>query len=139
MSLRFLLDTNILSEPTRRHPHPTVITKLQEHEGEVATSATVWHELRFGCSRLADSQKRRFSERYLTQIIRLTIPILPYDAEAATWHGVERARLMEMGKTPSFPDSQIAAVARVNHLIWVTNNVSDYQDFFDLDVQNWFQ
>ncbi|TVR06198.1 MAG: VapC toxin family PIN domain ribonuclease, partial [Phormidium sp. GEM2.Bin31] len=33
----------------------------------------------------------------------------------------------------------IAAVARVNHLILVTNNVSDYQDFFDLDVQNWFQ
>ncbi len=93
MSLRFLLDTNILSEATRQRPHPNVIAKLQQHEGEIATSTTVWQELVFGCERLPNSKKRRFLERYLNQIIRLTIPILPYDVDAATWHAVERARL----------------------------------------------
>ncbi|MFO7033296.1 VapC toxin family PIN domain ribonuclease, partial [Limnospira fusiformis CCALA 023] len=86
-----------------------------------------------------DSQRRRFLERYLNQIVRPTIPILPYDVEAATWHGIERARLTSIGKTPSFPDGQIAAVAKVNNLIVVTNNVSDYRNFLDLAVENWFE
>ncbi|WP_434221709.1 type II toxin-antitoxin system VapC family toxin [Limnospira platensis CENA597] len=112
---------------------------LEQHELEVATSTTVWQELLFGCSRLRDSQRRRFLERYLNQIVRPTIPILPYDVEAATWHGIERARLTSIGKTPSFPDGQIAAVAKVNNLIVVTNNVSDYRNFLDLAVENWFE
>lgn len=52
MSLRFLLDPNILSEPTRHYPNLKVMTMLQQHETELATSTTVWHELLFGCSRL---------------------------------------------------------------------------------------
>ncbi|NET26015.1 type II toxin-antitoxin system VapC family toxin [Okeania sp. SIO1I7] len=138
MSLRFLLDTNVLSEPTRQHPHPNVMAKLQQHEGEIATSTTVWHELLFGCSRLPNSRKRKFLERYLNEIVRSTIPILPYDVNAATWHALERARLTSIGKTPAFADGQIAAVAKVNGLILVTNNVSDYQDFLEVTVVNWF-
>jgi len=99
----------------------------------------VWQELLFGCERLPHSKKRRFLERYLNQIVRLTIPILPYDVDAATWHALERARLTNIGKTPSLPDGQIAAVAKVNGLILVTNNVSDYGDFLDLQIENWFE
>lgn len=137
MSLRFLLDTNVLSEATRQRPHPNVVAKLQQHEGEIAISTTVWHELLFGCKRLPNSKRRSFLERYLNEIVRSTIPILPYDVEAATWHAIERARLTSMGKTPSFQDGQIAAVAKVNGLILVTNNVSDYGDFLNLQVENW--
>ena len=125
MSLRFLLDTNVLSEPTRQSPHPNVMSRLQQHEGEIATSTTVWQELLFGCERLPNSQKRRFLERYLHEIVRSTIPILPYDVNAATRHAIERARLTRFGKTPSFADSQIASVAKVNDLILVTNNLPD--------------
>ncbi|ERT07571.1 PIN domain protein [Lyngbya aestuarii BL J] len=139
MSLRFLLDTNILSEPTRQHPHPIVMAKLQQYEGEIATSTTAWHELLFGCERLVNSQKRRFLERYLNEIVRPNIPILPYDVDAAAWHAVERARLMSIGKTPSFADGQIAAVAKVNGLMIVTNNVSDYDNFSALQIENWFE
>ena len=48
MTLRYLLDTNTLSEPTRRFPDSRVLAKLQEHTGELATAAPVWHELLFG-------------------------------------------------------------------------------------------
>ena len=66
------------------------------------------------------------------------IPLLPYDANAAKWHAEERARLVTIGKTPSFADGQIAAIAKVNNLILVTNNVSDYADFLELKLENWF-
>jgi len=34
--------------------------------------------------------------------------------QAASWHGVERARLEQVGKAPSFADGQIAAIAAVH-------------------------
>jgi tRNA(fMet)-specific endonuclease VapC len=46
--------------------------------------------------------------------------------------------LVKLGKTPSFADSQIAAIAKVNQLILVTNNVSDYANFNELPIENWF-
>ncbi|MEB3337362.1 MAG: hypothetical protein VKJ46_07875, partial [Leptolyngbyaceae bacterium] len=58
--------------------------------------------------------------------------------EAATWHALERARLIVNGRTPAFQDGQIAAIASVNNLILVTNNVSDYTNFQNLKIENWF-
>jgi len=39
---------------------------------------------------------------------------------------------------PFYPDGQIAAIARVNNLILVTRNVSDYANFSELMMENWF-
>ena len=55
MSLRFLLDTNVLSEPVRPSPHPQVLPRLQEHRREIATAAPVWNELLYGWERLPAS------------------------------------------------------------------------------------
>jgi hypothetical protein len=54
------------------------------------------------------------------------VPILPYDDRAAQWHAEERARLYQ--KTPPFIDGQIAAVAVVNELTLITNNLLDERD-----------
>lgn len=43
-----------------------------------------------------------------------------------------------MGKIPAFGDSQIASIAFTNDLVLVTNNVSDFQDFDGLKIENWF-
>ena len=59
VSLRFLLDTNILSEPLRSRPNPHVVEMLRRHENQIATATIVWHELLFGCNRLPDSKKRQ--------------------------------------------------------------------------------
>jgi len=63
--------------------------------------------------------------------------ILPYCDRAAEWFAVERARLTTLGRTPSYPDGQIAAIARVNDLVLVTRNVSDFADFDGLPLENW--
>ncbi|WP_339461646.1 type II toxin-antitoxin system VapC family toxin [Nodularia spumigena] len=138
MSPRFLLDTNVFSEPLRPIPNSNVMEMLRQHESEIATATVVYHEILFGSYRLPDSKKRRTIEKYLQEVIQPNIPILPYDNNAAKWHALERARLVAIGKTPSFPDGQIAAIAHVNDLILVTNNVSDYADFSQLQIDNWF-
>lgn len=114
-----------------------MLARIEEHEGELATCAIVWHELRYGAARLPVSKKRRAIERYLEDVVRTALPILPYDQEAATWHARERARLGRRGWTPSSADGQIAAIARVHELILVTANVGDFRRFERLSIQDW--
>jgi tRNA(fMet)-specific endonuclease VapC len=136
--LRFLLDTNILSEPIRPEPNQNILDKLNEHQNEIATATIVWHELLFGYQRLPISRKREKLEQYLYQTVA-QLPILPYTQETAEWHAKERARLSLLGKTPPFADGQIAAIAKMNNLILVTANVSDYEAFSDIVIENWFE
>ena len=137
MSLAYLLDTNIVSEPLRPVPNQQVLERLKRHEDEIALAAIVWHELLFGVYRLSPSARRSAIEQYLSQVITPTVPVLPYDNQAAHWHASERARLVRLGKTPPFADGQIAAIARVNDLILVTTNVADFALFQDIQLEDW--
>lgn len=74
---------------------------------------------------------------YINQI-SLKMPIFNYDLKTAQCHGMERARLSKIGKTPAFADGQIASIAYCNNLILVTNNVSDFEFFNGLMIENWF-
>lgn len=135
--MRYLLDTNVLSEPLRPEPDEEVLRRLRDRRGEVATASVVWHEMLFGCCRLPPSARRSAIQEYLDEVLRSSIPVLPYDAWAAEWHAVERARLTATGRTPSFADGQIAAVARTNDLVIVTSKVADFAHFDDTRVEDW--
>jgi len=137
VSLRFLLDTNVISEPTRLFPNPRLVERLEEHRGTMGIAAPSWHEMLFGCERLPKSQRRNRIEDYLFSVILDSFPVLPYDQAAAAWHAKERAHLQAAGKTPPFLDSQIAAVARVNDLVLVTANGSDFAGFEGLRIEDW--
>ncbi len=137
MKLKYLVDTNVLSEVVRPYPNPQILTKLREHQDEIATAAVVWHELQVGCQRLPPSRKRDKIEEYLLELQTSNLPILAYTKEAAEWHAQERTRLSRLGKTPPFLDGQIAAIAKVNDLIVVTANLSDYQWFEELHLEDW--
>lgn len=137
MSLKYLLNTNILSEPARPIPNANVLHKLDIYKSEVAVSSVVVHELLHGCLRLPESKRRESLWNYIHESI-LNLPVLDYDLNAAQWHAQERARLSKIGKTPAFVDGQIASIAYCNILILVTNNVSDFEFFNNLRVENWF-
>lgn len=137
MTVRFLLDTNTLSEPRRPFPDLKVLAKLREHRGELATAAPVWNELLYGMDRLPPSRKRSNIQDYLFGTVFPNTPILPYDREAAEWHAFERARLAAMGRPVPFSDGQIAAVAAVRGLVLVTSNRFDFEPFEGLDLVDW--
>jgi tRNA(fMet)-specific endonuclease VapC len=126
-----------LSVPIKSRPDERVLARIEEHDGELATCAVVWHELRYGAARLPASRKRRAIETYLDEVVRTALPILPYDGESAAWHARERARLGRRGRPPPAADGQIAAIARVNELVLVTANVRDFRRFEGLSVQDW--
>jgi tRNA(fMet)-specific endonuclease VapC len=135
--LKFLLDTNVVSEPLRPMPRVAVLRNLQRYEEEIAIPSIVWHELRFGVERLPASRRRDVIARYLDQVVLPALPILDYGREAAEWHAAERAYLAGRGETPPFADGQIAAIASVHDLSVVTFNVGDFRRFRGLRVVSW--
>ena len=135
--MRHLLDTNVLSGPLLPEPDEKVLRLLRDRRGEVATASVVWHEMLFGCYRLPPSARRSAIQEYLDEVLRPSIPVLPYDTRAAEWHAAERTRLTATGKTPPFADGQITAVAKTNDLVIVTSNVTDFAHFDDIRVEDW--
>jgi tRNA(fMet)-specific endonuclease VapC len=137
VTLQYLLDTNIVSEPLRPKPRHGVLRKILDYEDEIAIPAIVWHELRYGAARLPESRRRTAISRYLNDVVRATMPILDYDEIAAEWHAAERARLAARGETPPFADGQIAAIAQVHDLTLVTFNDADFKRFDGLRIEVW--
>jgi tRNA(fMet)-specific endonuclease VapC len=135
--LRFLLDTTVLSAPIAKDPNRRVVKKLEQEGAECAIAAPVWHELIYGASRLPSGRRRTALEDYLHRVVRPSFPILAYDDAAAEWHGRERARLEEEGRTPPFVDGQIAAIAFTHGLVLVTTNAKDFRGFPDLETVDW--
>jgi tRNA(fMet)-specific endonuclease VapC len=136
--IRYLLDTNVISEPARPNPDPNVVAAIIYHAGEIAISSTVWHELTYGVLRLPSGRKREFLLDYIRMSVWAKLRVLSYDAEAATWHANERGKLIEAGQRPSFADGMIASVSATRGLILVTRNVRDFEPFEDLRIENWF-
>ncbi|MGV0029064.1 PIN domain-containing protein [Phormidesmis priestleyi] len=139
VSLRFLLDTNIVSELSRLQPNRFVTTKYVQNIEDIALASVTWHELLYGFHRLPTSRRKEELGFFLRQMIRPNVLVLDYGEAAAEWFASERARLTGLGRSPSYADGQIAAVAVANHLILVTRNVSDYSDFAGLAIENWFE
>jgi len=134
---RFLLDTNVLSEPLARRPNALTMRRLGERSTESATAAPVVQELRFGASLLEPSRRRDAIERYIDDVVLRLYPVLPYDQAAAEWHAHERARQTRVGKPPPWVDGMLAAIARVNDLVLVTENVKDFRRFSGVRVESW--
>jgi len=135
--MKYLLDTNVLSEAVKAEPDRKVMAMLERHQDEIATAAPVWHELLFGCLRLPVSRKRDMIETYLENVVLRNMDILPYDERSAEWHAQQRAKLSMQGKVPSFVNGQIAAIAWVHDMILVTRNTHDFKLFEDIRVLNW--
>lgn len=134
--LRYLLDTNVISQPASKVPSVGVMRRLASIADECAIAAPVWHELQYGCKRMPAGKRREALEDYLIDVVR-TFVILPYDEPAAKIHAIERERLERIGTTAPFVDSQIAAIAQANDLVLVTANVRDFSHFSGLRMDNW--
>jgi len=137
--IKYLLDTNILSEPARIKPNETVMQNFTQYDGQYTTAAIVWHELQYGCALLKESKRKKELQSYLTVLKNNGLNIQPYDHRAAEWFAKQRATLKGQGKVVSYADGEIAAIAAVNNLVLVTRNTRDFKDYTNLDLANWFE
>lgn len=130
---RYLLDTNICIYIAKQRP-PEVLARLERlAPGAVAMSVITFGELQFGANR---SQYRQTALDTLDALI-LAVPVLSMDDETGRHYGEIRAELQRQGKPIGNNDLWIAAHARSQELVLVTNNEREFVRVPGLEVENW--
>lgn len=125
--MKYLVDANVLSEPTRPAADPRVIHWLQRHEHEIAVDPFILGELRLGILRLPRGRKRRELERWFDAGV-IRIECAPWDARTGLLWAELLAGLRRSGKAMPIKDSLIAATALTHKLVMVTRNCTDFEN-----------
>jgi toxin FitB len=132
----YLLDTNVVSELRRQKPHDAVVAWIQSvDDKDLYLSSVTLAEIQAGIeiTRDQDNQRAAELEAWLDQVA-VTYNILSLDGEAfRAW-----AKLMHKTSDTLYEDAMIAAIAKVNKLIVVTRNVTDFESF-DVKLLNPFE
>ena len=125
----YLLDTNVLSEPTRKTPEPRVLGWLRSVDPRtLRISVLSLGELQKGISLEPGRRKRAVHESWLEDILRNTEDgnILPIDMVVARKWGEMTATARLEGRTLAIVDALLAATALVHDLTVVTRNARDF-------------
>jgi len=123
--VKYLVDANVLSEPTKPAPDSRVIEWLRANEREIAVDPIILGELRFGILILPRGQKRTALERWFDAGVG-RLHCLPWDADTGLKWAELLARLRTTGKAMPVKDSLIAATAAVHKLAIATRNRADF-------------
>jgi toxin FitB len=123
--VKYLVDANVLSEPTKPAPDPRVVAWLRAHERDIAVDPVVLGELRFGILILPKGRKRTALERWFDSGAK-RLHCLPWDAATGLKWAELVARLRRTGKAMPVKDSLIAATAAVHGLAVATRNRADF-------------
>jgi predicted nucleic acid-binding protein len=124
--MTYLVDANVLSEPTKALPDANVVGWLRAHEGDLVVDPIVLGELRVGVLVLPNGQKRTRLEQWLTAVGHV-VECLPWDAAVSRRWAQLVAGLRRKGQALPLLDSMIAATALEHDLTVATRNVRDSQ------------
>ena len=132
--MRFLLDTNIVSDLVR-HPRGRIADRIAEvGEQHICTSIIVAAELRYGAAKKGSSRLTAQLEAVLD-----ALDVLVLEAPVDIVYGELRARLEQDGQPMGGNDLLIAAHAvALGHTV-VTDNEREFSRIDDLRVENWLR
>lgn len=125
VAAKYLVDANVLSEPTKPFPDPRVVNWLRANERTLAVDPVILGELRFGILILPKGKRRSALERWF-DLGAGALQCLAWDADTGLKWAELLARLRMAGKAMPVKDSLIAATALTHGLAVVTRNRSDF-------------
>jgi tRNA(fMet)-specific endonuclease VapC len=133
--MKYLLDTNTCIYLIKRKPAQVIRKMMKMKTEEIGVSTITLSELQYGI------EKSNFPEKNQMALLEFLIPfgILDFDQKAAGMYGRIRSTLEKKGKPIGSMDMLIAAVAKSERLILVTNNVKEFMRIEGLMIENWVE
>ncbi|WP_374639626.1 type II toxin-antitoxin system VapC family toxin [Hydrogenophaga sp.] len=132
--LRYLLDTNIVIYVLKRRPIE-VLSVFNANASRMAISSITLAELMHG----AEKSSRVTENLMAIEDFCSRLDVLPYGSKAAQHYGAIRAHLEKLGRPIGVNDLHIAAHARSEGLVLVTNNTAEFERVPALEIENWVQ
>ena len=131
--MKYMLDTNIIVYAKNNRPE-NVLKKLTQHnQNDICISVITLAELEYGACKSSNPERNRIA----LMIFLSGIQVLPFDADAAREYGEIRKDLTEKGTLIGANDLLIAAHAKSQGLILVTNNTKEFERVSGLILENW--
>ena len=126
--IRYLLDTNVISETTRPKPDVNVIRWLGQLPSLFLPAVGVY-ELASGIRHLPAGKKREFLEDWLAELLASDCEVLPFDRAAALSSAVLESEARRRGRTLEHRDLLILGIAQSQDLGVATRNVDHFRGF----------
>ena len=122
----YLVDANVLSEPTKPAPQAPVVAWLRKNERDIVVDPIILGEIRFGIHLLPAGRRRTRLERWFAEGVA-GIACLPWDAATGLRWAKLLADLRRSGRSMAVKHSLIAATALVHGLTVATRNTRDFK------------
>lgn len=131
--MKYMLDTNICIYAIKKKPEQ-VLKRLKENwEKGLCISAITLAELEYGVQKSAYPEK---NELALIQFLSI-MTVLPFDDMAAVAYGKICALLQKQGTPFGTMDMLIAAHAKAENIVLITNHEKEFRRVPELKVENW--
>ncbi len=130
--MKYMLDTNMVIYVIKRRPIE-LLDVFNSNAGLLCISTITHAEMHHGIEKSGNPSKNRAAYNDFAS----RLEILVYGTKAAEHYGDIRATLEQNGKIIGINDLHIAAHARSEGLIVVTNNLREFQRVDGLRSVNW--
>ena len=124
--MTYLVDANVISEPTKPAPSSKVVDWLSTNEGNLVVDSIILGELCIGILALPRGRKRTQLEQWFDDVAQ-TIDCLPWDAAISRGWAKLVVDLKRKGDKLPLLDSMIAATALQHELTVATRNIRDFE------------
>ncbi len=131
--MKYMLDTNICIYAIKNKPEKVLNTLKEKMNDGICISAITLAELAHGVEKSAARDKNRAALLRFLSILT----VLPFDDLAAAEYGIVCADLQRKGTPIGTMDMLIAAHAKTEGLILVTNNTREFERVEGLTLENW--
>jgi tRNA(fMet)-specific endonuclease VapC len=132
MTMRFLLDTNVLSQLIRDPQGPVAMRLATVGDAQIFTSVVVASELRFGARKKGSTVLTDRVDQLLA-----SIEVAPLEVGVDRLYAAIRHALESSGQLIGANDLFIAAHAIEQQATLVTDNVAEFQRVPGLQIENW--